>query len=329
MTATYPVGIKTFTAPVDGVDDVLATFVIQPQEEIAAIETALGANLINVVTRPGTGKITPVDADGIPIIDSTAGDAIKKLTWANLKATLKTYLDTLYLAFVSPGISGNVLTSNGTNWTSAAPTGGGGSSDGWNADTNTWTYLSASSFKVPGDKMAIFTKGTRLRFTQSGTVKYATVVSSSYSSPDTTVTIIVNTDYTIANAAITANSYSYINSPDWPGWFNYTTTFTGFSADPGLGASRYKTEGNICFVNHYTNSAGTSNATNFKFTLPVDAAGVSANALASTYDNGAMAATGLAFTAAASNQLTLFKSAAATWTATGGKYARIALFYEW
>jgi hypothetical protein len=43
-----------------------------------------------------TGKATPVDADTLPLSDSAASNGLKKLTWANLKATLKTYLDTLY-----------------------------------------------------------------------------------------------------------------------------------------------------------------------------------------------------------------------------------------
>lgn len=41
-------------------------------------------------------KATPADADEIPLSDSAATWGIKKLTWANLKATLKTYFDTLY-----------------------------------------------------------------------------------------------------------------------------------------------------------------------------------------------------------------------------------------
>lgn len=46
----------------------------------------------------GTGKTTPVDGDLIPLVDSAASNAAKKLTWANLKATLKTYFDALYYA---------------------------------------------------------------------------------------------------------------------------------------------------------------------------------------------------------------------------------------
>jgi hypothetical protein len=45
-----------------------------------------------------TSKATPVDADEIPLADSAASYGLKKLTWANLKATAKTYFDTLYVA---------------------------------------------------------------------------------------------------------------------------------------------------------------------------------------------------------------------------------------
>lgn len=45
-----------------------------------------------------TAKTTPVDADLIPLSDSVASFGLKKLSWANLKTTLKTYFDTLYLA---------------------------------------------------------------------------------------------------------------------------------------------------------------------------------------------------------------------------------------
>lgn len=62
-------------------------------------------------------KVTPVDADHVIITDSAASNVGKKTTWANIKATLKTYLDTLYAALVhthhttstwTPTITGSV-----------------------------------------------------------------------------------------------------------------------------------------------------------------------------------------------------------------------------
>ena len=58
-------------------------------------------------THAAASKTPPVDADEIPLVDSAATFGLKKLTWANVKATLKTYFDTLY-----PSGSG---TSSGTN----------------------------------------------------------------------------------------------------------------------------------------------------------------------------------------------------------------------
>jgi len=43
-----------------------------------------------------TSKTTPVDADYIGLMDSAASNVFKKLSWANLKSTLKTYFDTFY-----------------------------------------------------------------------------------------------------------------------------------------------------------------------------------------------------------------------------------------
>ena len=58
---------------------------------------AADATNIAAVTNAATDKTTPVDADGLGLIDSAASNVLKKLTWANLKATLKTYFDALYL----------------------------------------------------------------------------------------------------------------------------------------------------------------------------------------------------------------------------------------
>jgi len=67
-----------------------------------------GANTV-----AATAKTTPVDADVMPIQDSAASNILKKVTWANLKATLKTYFDTLYTA-VNTAIPLSYLDTDGT-----------------------------------------------------------------------------------------------------------------------------------------------------------------------------------------------------------------------
>lgn len=58
--------------------------------------TLAGTADVAADTHAATSKTTPVDADELPLADSAASFALKKLTWANLKATLKAYFDTLY-----------------------------------------------------------------------------------------------------------------------------------------------------------------------------------------------------------------------------------------
>lgn len=54
--------------------------------------------VLSEVTHSVTSKVTPVDADELPLADSAASYGLKKLLWSSLKATLKTYFDTLYAA---------------------------------------------------------------------------------------------------------------------------------------------------------------------------------------------------------------------------------------
>ncbi len=117
------------------------------------------------------------------------------------------------------------LTQSGQDISIAASAGGSGiPNDGWvDASADTWTYASADSptftFTITGDFTAILTPGTRLKLTQT-TVKYFIVTAVSVSSGTTTVTIYGGTDYTLANAAISANYYSRVKGP------------AGFNLDP-------------------------------------------------------------------------------------------------
>lgn len=78
--------------------------------EFDAIESAMAAaeavNITAPIIAASTSKTTPVDADVLPILDSAAANILKKVTWTNIKATLKTYFDTLYAAVGSFAASG-------------------------------------------------------------------------------------------------------------------------------------------------------------------------------------------------------------------------------
>ena len=113
----YPSSLDSFSTKVDNVDDVNAADINNVQTAVVAVETkigtgsstpALGQALMGtgtgtsawqtISTDPATAihaateKTTPVDADEIGITDSAASYVLKKLTWANLKATLLTWL---------------------------------------------------------------------------------------------------------------------------------------------------------------------------------------------------------------------------------------------
>jgi hypothetical protein len=69
-----------------------------------------------------TSKTTPVDADTVLITDSAASGHVKKTTWANVKATLKTYFDTLYQAASLALTNLGAVSSNGGLYRTAANT---------------------------------------------------------------------------------------------------------------------------------------------------------------------------------------------------------------
>lgn len=63
-----------------------------------------------------TSKTTPVDADEMYLRDSV-GAASNKVTWANLKATLLTYFDTVYLKLTGGTVAGGTRTTSGSTLT--------------------------------------------------------------------------------------------------------------------------------------------------------------------------------------------------------------------
>jgi hypothetical protein len=83
---------------------------------------------------------------------------------------------------------------------------------GWIPAGETWTYASSTTVTISGDKTDKYSKGMKVKLTQTS-VKYFYITGVSYASPNTTLTLTAGTDYTVANAAITSPFYSMVANP--------------------------------------------------------------------------------------------------------------------
>lgn len=207
---------------------------------------------------------------------------------------------------------------------------------GWIGAGVTWTYASATTITMPGNTTAIYTKGTRLKYTQSSTTKYQVVVSSAYDGltpGTTTVIIIVTTTHPLVIGTITANYYSNLDNPrGFPTWLQYSATLTGFSVNP-TSVSKFNVSGDKITLIHAETSDGTSNTNSLIVSLPVAAsAGSSTTVVAVPYarDNGVyiLDASGTILASATS---IYFRTAlfATGWTPSGAKRVNFEVIYEW
>lgn len=233
---------------------------------------------------------------------------------------------TLTISPTTGAVVASLALGNANTWTAAQTLTGQIIHDGWITTADTWVFVSAVSFKINSvDRTAIFTKGTRVSW-NDGSVKYGTVASSAFST-NTTVTLITNSDYSIANATITAPRYSYSFMPKgYPVWFNYTPTLTGWSVAPTGAVYRFMVIGNACFLHQNQIQGGvygTSNTTGVKITIPVGILPLDfAGAVCTTeFDNGsALTTAGRFYVTAGSTQATADTNmAGGLWTASGGK----------
>jgi hypothetical protein len=143
-----------------------------------------------------TELTTPTIDDILCIVDDPSGTpASKKITAQNLQSALN------------------------TNWLYVAASG---------------TYLSTTSFRLTGDFTAYAKLGVKIKYNNT-TIKYGHVLSSSYSAPYTTINLVANNDYAVANTTISNIYISYANQPDFPDWFSYTPTWTAYSGSPTIG----------------------------------------------------------------------------------------------
>jgi hypothetical protein len=218
------------------------------------------------------------------------------------------------------------------------PSGGGGGvgrTDGWVDDSGeAWTFASfaagppaVGTFTVSGDVTAKYTIGTRIQLTQT-TVKFFVVTAVPvFAAGSTTVTISGGTDFTLANAAISANFHSYdVNPQGYPTWFAFAAAFTGFSSFSST-STVFGMLGRFVMCNVF--ASGTSNATTFGWTAPVTCVTTSSFP-AQILDNGAgTVGPGLCQVTFGSTTGNFYKDWQSTgWTNIGNKQGNANTFYR-
>jgi hypothetical protein len=151
-------------------------------------------------TKPATGE-TADASDITGPLDTIYNDHNGNIDGNNISASAA-------LSVASVTTSGNAGVGGALSVTGITTlTGGLSNWDGWITPDETWTYASPSTFTVTGDQTAKYIAGLRIKWTQT-TVKYGIITGSTYSAPNTTVTIAVDPTYVITDAPITDNYYS-------------------------------------------------------------------------------------------------------------------------
>ncbi len=192
------------------------------------------------------------------------------------------------------------------------------SRDGWEVVNDTLVYASAVTFTISGvDRTTTYTKGTRIKLTNS-TVKYFVVASSAFST-NTTVTVTGGTDYALANAAITSPFYSYdINPQGYPGTFAFAPGYTGYGTPP-VTTGFFSVVGNMCQV--ISDAAlATSNANTFTMTgMPITNALTLTKIPCVIRDNGSDASAYLSFSSSGTTLVFAASVTGGVFTTSGSK----------
>lgn len=281
-TSIYPGTIDAFSAPGTATyedstgyeHDLLHG---QEQDAVEKIETAVG-------TTAGTNVLKDFAAGHFPARVNSGGTIVQTLIGGTITSVI---INSSTIG--TPAITGGTITSAtlGTPLTDviSEKTSATGVTvdgllikdstpiwDGWTIANETWAYASATTITVPAGAASKYGKGDKIKLTQT-TVKYFYIVGVA----DTVLTVTGGTDYTVANAAISANYYSKIANPQgFPGFFNWTPTITyaAGTTDPTsntISNARFRIDGTkVSAFIYSTLVRGTGNRAYTYFSMPVN-----------------------------------------------------------
>lgn len=148
--------------------------------------------------------------------------------------------------------------------------------DGWSYLGLNPIYISATSIRFENiDLRPLFPVGTKIKITQT-TDKFFYVLSAPFSGGHTTLTVTGGSDFTVANAVITAFWYSHGLAYAFPEMFNFVPTWTVISGtNPTLNNGelygKFQLVGRLCTITVWVYWGGTTNSGsgNYKFALPI------------------------------------------------------------
>ena len=158
----------------------------------------------------------------------------------------------------------------------------------WSPISQAWTYVNATQFTIASntDQTPRYATGSKLRWSESGVIKYGYVLSSSYATGTTTVNMVANTTYAMA-VSPDAGSQFWCDSgsvpPDFTEWFSYAPTITGVTS-PTVTTAVFKIVGHECHV--IIQISGTSNATTKSVSAPMIAVQVASYSPGSVVNSG-------------------------------------------